>query len=143
VRTKPGGLRKYLLHELKILKIRLKKKRQKKSPQQTFGKASTTLKGEMVRSQAEKRIADFLFCYNIPYAYEPTLELGNILVKPDFYLPKQEIYVEFWGLVANKEYAERMRRKLQLYQRFRVKLLSLFSEDLGDLEKSLTKRIPQ
>lgn len=73
---------------------------------------------------------------------EPILELGNTWVKPDFYLPEQKLYVEFWGLVTNAEYAERMRWKLRLYQQFQVRLLSLFSEDLGDLEKSLTKGIP-
>ena len=56
------------------------------------------------------------FRYNIHYEYEPTLRLGNKLVKPDFYLTKQEAYAEYWTLVSKADYAEKMRWKQNLYQ---------------------------
>jgi len=140
--SRSRSLREYVLQELRALKIRMeKKKRRRGLPQQNYGKVSKTLKGEMVRSRSEKQIADFLFRYNIHYEYEPTLQLGNTLVKPDFYLPEQDIYVEYWGLVSKADYAARMQWKLNLYQQFQVKLLSLHHNDLGNIEKCLIKKI--
>lgn len=136
------SLREYVLQELKALKTRMKRKeRLRDSHQQTFGIVSKTMKGELVRSRSEKQIADFLYQYNIQYEYEPTLQLGNTLVKPDFYLPEQKIYIEYWGLVSKADYVERMRWKLNLYQKFKIKILSLYHDDLFNIEKCVTKKI--
>ena len=142
VKKRSISLREYVLQELRALKTRMKKKeRVRDSNQQIFGIVSKTLKGEIVRSKSEKKIADFLFRYNIKYEYEPTLKLGNNLVKPDFYLPKKGIYVEFWGLVSKADYAERMEWKMNLYQQFQVKILSLFQDDLYNIEKYISKKL--
>ena len=59
-----------------------------------YGKRSRSLKGEWVKSRAEKLIADYFFRNGIAYQYEKS----RVGLKPDFYLTEFGIYVEYWGL---------------------------------------------
>jgi DNA helicase IV len=71
-----------------------------------YGKPNKTLRGEVVRSQAERQIADYFFSNKIKYSYESQAKTNLSAVKdkiskPDFYLPDYDAYVEFWGLIDN------------------------------------------
>ncbi|MDH5690287.1 MAG: hypothetical protein OEY81_02510 [Candidatus Bathyarchaeota archaeon] len=62
------------------------------------------MKGEEVKSIAERRIADYFVKNNINYVYEQEARskgrLFNYRISsPDFYLPDYDVYVEYWGLV--------------------------------------------
>lgn len=90
-----------------------------------------TLRGEEVRSRAEKMIADTLFLNQIDYSYEHRAgwaetgeEYGGY--DPDFYLPEHEITIEHWGIwedgevgshfsQTTEEYHEKMRWARQLF----------------------------
>ena len=79
-----------------------------------------TEKGEYVRSKSEKIIADKLHMLGIPYRYEYPLELnGKVMFYPDFTILKvdtrEEIYLEHFGLMDNKEYVEKAIYKLDTY----------------------------
>ncbi len=80
-----------------------------------------TARGECVRSKSEKILADLFDKYNIPYSYEPRLELenGNI-VNPDFVLLnvrlRKTIYWEHLGLIDFEEYASKNLQKLNDYE---------------------------
>ena len=64
----------------------------------------TTLKGEDVKSLAEKEIANFLYINRIEYEYEQTVNwlkddsTEDRVYQPDFYLPEYDIYIEHWGI---------------------------------------------
>lgn len=63
----------------------------------------TTLRGEEVRSRAEKLIADFLFTHQVDYRYEEMATWAETApdkgeYDPDFYLPEYDIYIEHWGI---------------------------------------------
>lgn len=65
----------------------------------------TTLRGEQVRSRAEKLIADFLFTNQVHYRYEDLATWADTAPEkqaysPDFYLPDDDIYIEHWGIDA-------------------------------------------
>lgn len=65
-----------------------------------------TLKGEEVKSRAEKAIADFLLLHDIDYQYEKTASWADKheekrVYQPDFYIPDYDIYIEHLGV--NKE----------------------------------------
>lgn len=75
--------------------------------------ALITLKGEYVRSYEEVLIANYLFKNNIDYEYEKFYEIpesmktkyyesffrqNSIFYRPDFYLPKYDIYIEHFGI---------------------------------------------
>jgi hypothetical protein len=114
-----------------------------------YGVVCSTLKGELVRSGAEKTIADYLYQKGIRYDYEsPAYGLnGQLISRPDFYLPDYHVYVEYWGMLEvqdprkRAEYVESMNWKLGKYARNNIKCLSLYHEDLADLNKTLHDRL--
>ena len=66
----------------------------------------TTLKNEVVKSYGEMEIANFFYQNGIDYIYEHPYkatisEDGDVTYKPDFYLPKYGIYVEYFGIDRN------------------------------------------
>lgn len=87
-----------------------------------------TAKGEHVRSKSEVIIADMLNRMKVPYRYEYPVELkrstddgaGSYTAYPDFYClnirTRQEIILEHFGMMDNKDYAHHMIVKLQDYQ---------------------------
>ncbi len=102
------------------------------------GKKCRTLKGEWVKSKAEKKIADFLYTHNINYKYEPT----RIGLRPDFYLPAQGVYIEYWGLADSSEsYRKRMYSKMARYKKHGVNILSLYPPDLNNLGTILSRKL--
>lgn len=117
--------------------------------QKQYGIASTTMNGEFVKSGGEKTIADYLFRKGIRYSYEsPVYALdGRFISRPDFYLPDYEVYIEYWGMleVANPrtraEYVESMNWKLGKYARNNINCISLYEEDLDNLNKTLHSRL--
>ncbi len=80
-----------------------------------------TNRGELVRSKSEKIIADALGKYNVPYQYEPMLELGYSTVYPDFVVlntrTRKTIYWEHLGIVSDIEYASKNFKKIQGYEK--------------------------
>ena len=101
-----------------------------------YGRPSVTLRGEEVRSKAEKVIADWLYQHGVRYSYEhPAFDAwGSCVGVPDFYLPDFGVYVEYWGLVgADRGYARKMERKKERYLRSGVRVVSLYPRDLRDL----------
>jgi hypothetical protein len=108
---------------------------------------SLTIKGETVKSISEKKIADFFHAYKIKYDYERSIRINNQRLIPDFYLREFGVFVEFWGLKDFKKYKNRMKKKKRLYRKYNLKLVSLYPEDLKNLDsvffsrlKSLIKR---
>lgn len=63
----------------------------------------TTIKGEVVKSYGEMEIANFLAQFMIEYRYEELYKFDTrteefAQYKPDFYLPKYDIYIEYYGI---------------------------------------------
>lgn len=104
-----------------------------------------TLKGELVRSLSEKYIADYLFTHRLDYQYEKNLKIGGYTVKPDFYLPAYNIYIEFWGMLnnSNPQYWQSFRWKTNKYQEHKVKFIPLRNEDLPELETIFPTKLQQ
>lgn len=79
-----------------------------------------TLRGEEVKSRAEKLIADFLHTHDIEYRYEARADLdiqesggqqagdssGTEAYRPDFHLPDAGIYIEHYGIDEQGEVAQ-------------------------------------
>jgi hypothetical protein len=118
-----------------------------------YGVASVTLRGEIVRSIGERRIADYFAKNNIRYVYEQEVRRRPVLYGkardysarsrvsvPDFYLPDYNVYVEYWGLVDAEDswtrtrYEQNMRRKMAIYYRNNIKFISIYSSNLENLD---------
>jgi hypothetical protein len=94
-----------------------------------------TLKGELVRSLSEKYVADFFFTHRVAYEYEKNIFLDGKEMKPDFYLPTYDLYVEFWGMLERSSYFDSFKWKVEMYNKHRINFIALNLEDLPDLTK--------
>lgn len=91
--------------------------------QNTFETQGTYLtnRGEYVRSKSEKILADMFYQFNIPYQYEPRVELikGRVCY-PDFALlnvrERRTIYWEHFGLASDKQYSDKNLDKICRYE---------------------------
>lgn len=111
---------------------------------QNEGKFYTTLKGEKVRSKSEQYIADWLFRHSIKYQYEPTVHFKDFPIRPDFYIPEADVFIEH---VSNKSY--NMRDKEEEFKsagRICFKTFEKMAEDSSlfnlALDKIVKNRLP-
>ena len=101
-----------------------------------------TLKGgELVRSLSEKYVADFLFTHKVSYEYEKHIFLEGKEIKPDFYLPTYDIYLEFWGMLERPDYFETFKWKVGMYNKHHINFIALNSDDLPDLDKRFGQKL--
>jgi hypothetical protein len=91
----------------------------------------------VVQSRGERQIADWLAAHGIPYRHDDKFQLiQGFAVRPDFYLPRYDVYVEYWGLDTT-DYKIGMLLKQKLYQQEGKKLISLYPADLPHLDRKL------
>jgi len=80
----------------------------------------STKKGEKVRNILEKQVADILFDLNIPYEYEPLINIGKRYFFPDF-LINNKIIIEctMWGgeikAYKLKEKIKRLKKRYKVF----------------------------
>ncbi len=97
--------------------------------------------GTAVQSAGEKRIADWLAARKIAYVYDERFRVArDTLIRPDFYLPEFDLYIEYWGM-DTPEYNANRQKKLWLYQRAGKKLVSISFQDLPNLEAVLSLKL--
>ena len=105
-----------------------------------YGTPSRTLRGELVKSKAEKQIADYFTEHGIRYIYEypaktDALVFKKTFAKPDFYLPDYKVYVEYWGLAnTSKDYRKNMKWKMAQYYENKIRFVSLYRNNLENLD---------
>lgn len=120
-------------------------------PPKQYGTLSVTVRGEQVKSHGEQMIADFLSRNDIRYEYERPIEVGiwifnEELCKPDFYLPDYDVYVEYWGMkdveeeYKRRDYRAKMAWKMKQYERYDVKVISVYPDNLKNLDWIFRKR---
>lgn len=115
-----------------------------------------TLNGELVKSQGELAIANWLFKNGIEYLYEPiykylTADKEHRQYQPDFYLSKYDIYIEHYALDHNgnppKAFGEKYRQSIEwkriLHETKGTKLIeTTFAEFIsGTLFENLAKKL--
>ena len=95
--------------------------------------------GHYVRSRAELIIDNMLYSQRCIHAYEKRVQVGDRYLRCDFYLPSslghEEVYVEYWGMLHDPEYAARRQQKLKLYGTAGITPLELFPKDLSVLSE--------
>ncbi len=91
--------------------------------------------GVYVRSLSELCIANWLYFNKIPFEYEREVQFksNGKTVLCDFYLPDNDVYIEFWGRTEDEKYISYMNWKESLYIKEGYKLVSLYLEDLKNL----------
>ena len=97
--------------------------------------------GTFVQSDGERKIAEWLAKNEIKYRYDERVRIiESYAVRPDFYLPEFDLYIEYWGMDTT-DYKIGMLKKLKLYQQEGKKLLSLYPEDKNNLDSVMKQKL--
>ena len=118
-----------------------------------------TLKNERVKSYGEMEIANYLYLNSIEYIYEEPYRINTRTQKygqyrPDFYLPKYDIYIEYFGINRNGEppayfksdYVASMKWKRELHKTNGTSMIESYAYEnfegilLPSLDKKLRER---
>jgi hypothetical protein len=96
-----------------------------------FGHKSTAKDGHAVRSGLELLVDNWLYRHGIPHGYEP--KLRGTRYKSDFIVG--DIYIEVWGMMERFSYREKHNKKLAVYKKLGLNLISLYPSDFPSLAK--------
>lgn len=99
-----------------------------------------TKDGHMVRSRAEVIIDNALYDYKLAHAYERKLPIEEDLYS-DFFIPTENVYIEFWGMEDDPKYAERKKAKIEIYKKYDFKLIELNNSGISNLDDHLPKKL--
>jgi len=104
-------------------------------------KTITAKAGTLVQSDGERLIADWLTAHRIAYRYDERYRiLSGHAIRPDFYLPELDLYIEYWGM-DTADYKIGMLKKQQLYQQEGKRLVSLHPADKPRLDAILRSKL--
>jgi len=95
--------------------------------------------GIMFRSLGEAEIAKFLDKEGVYFLYERRYPIKETRYLYDFYLPKYDLYVEYYGLSLYGPYKERMEKKKKELLDNNIKCV--FSDDVEKLKEYLKEEI--
>ena len=97
--------------------------------------------GTWVQSEGERLICEVLDAEGISYRYDERFRiLDGYAIRPDFYLPERDVYIEYWGM-DTADYKIGMLKKQQLYQQQGKKLISLYPGDKPGLRNVLLRKL--
>lgn len=99
--------------------------------------------GSWVQSDGERLVCEALAAEDISYRYDERFRiLDGYAIRPDFYLPEFDVYIEYWGM-DTADYKIGMLKKQQLYQQQGKKLISLYPADKPALRARLLEKLRQ
>ena len=98
--------------------------------------------GHMVRSKSEVIIDNFLYNNNIMHVYEKELihyekNGESKIIKPDFYLPNYNLYIEHWGYENKKDYLATKAYKENIYKTLGLNIFGTTEKDIEKLDSIL------
>jgi len=102
-----------------------------------------------LKSEGERRIADFLESNSIKYHYEPALLINSTYEKlriwyPDFYLPEFGAYIEYFGLVGHQNYDEGIKTKETQYSKTGIAVIPVYPWTFaGNWQEYIMKELEQ
>ncbi len=97
--------------------------------------------GTWVQSAGERLICEVLNAEGIRYRYDERFRiLDGYAIRPDFYLPEFNVYIEYWGM-DTADYKIGMLKKQQLYQQQGKKLISLYPADKPHMHERLMAKL--
>lgn len=100
--------------------------------------------GHYVRSLSEQSIDNWLYNNGYQHSYEKSVYMKtkpDAVVLSDFYLPKEDIYIEFWGIENDEQYEKRKQEKIRLYNENNLNRIDLTKEDIKRLDDIMPRLI--
>ncbi|HCE41930.1 MAG TPA: hypothetical protein DET40_00085 [Lentisphaeria bacterium] len=106
-----------------------------------LNKTIETRSGTLVQSDGERIVSDYLHSRCISFRYDERIRLiEGYAIRPDFYLPEYDVYIEYWGM-DTLDYKIGMMKKQKLYQMEGKKLISLYFKDKSRLTEILSEKL--
>ena len=97
--------------------------------------------GTWVQSDGERLVCEILHAEQIRYRYDERFRiLDGYAIRPDFYLPEFDVYIEYWGM-NTADYKIGMLKKQQLYQQQGKRLVSLYPDDKPRMRETLLRKL--
>lgn len=97
--------------------------------------------GTWVQSDGERLICEVLNSEQIRYRYDERFRiLDGYAIRPDFYLPEFDVYIEYWGMDTT-DYKIGMLKKQQLYQQQGKRLVSVYPADKPRMRERLLNKL--
>ena len=85
--------------------------------------------------------AEWLTRNKIRYKYDERFRiLDGYAIRPDFYLPEFDVYIEYWGM-DTIDYKIGMFKKKKVYQMTAKKLISLYPDDCRNLDCVMREKL--
>lgn len=103
-----------------------------------------TIKGDLVRSNYERIVADTLYSHHVRYNYEEKAIIFDKEIKfsiPDFFLPDYNLLIEVFGLFDDEKSLAKMRWKIKYYKKYKIPFIPLYPEDILNLKTSLLNKL--
>lgn len=109
------------------------------------GMVSIADDGHLCRSAFERTVDDFMHRNGIHHEVEPSYPFdselnANLKLKADWKLEDGTL-VEAFGMMSSGDYSQRVQRKRVLAERYSLKVLEIFPEDVGALSSILAEWI--
>lgn len=106
-----------------------------------LNKTIETRNGTLVQSDGERIISGYLHYHDISFRYDERIRIiEGYAIRPDFYLPEYDVYIEYWGM-DTLDYKIGMMKKQKLYQMEGKKLISLYFRDKTRLTEILQEKL--
>ncbi len=117
-------------------------KRRNWETQVELNKTIQAANGTVVQSDGERMIAEELAGMGIVFRYDNRFRIvKGYAIRPDFYLPEFDLYIEYWGMEDNMDYQIGMMEKKKLYQQAGKKLVSLYAHEKPHLRETLREKL--
>lgn len=103
-----------------------------------------TKDGHQVRSRGEVIIDNALYDYGLAHAYERKLPIEED-VYSDFYIPSKNggkaVYIEYWGIEDDPKYADRKKKKIEIYRKYDLNLVEISNKHIENLDDHLPRML--
>jgi hypothetical protein len=117
-------------------------KRRNWETQVELNKTIQAANGTVVQSDGERMIAVELAAMGIVFRYDNRFRIvKGYAIRPDFYLPEFDLYIEYWGMEDNLDYQIGMMEKKKLYQQAGKKVVSLYAKEKPRLREVLREKL--
>ncbi len=117
-------------------------KRRNWETQVELNKTIEAANGTVVQSDGERIIADELTAMGLVFRYDNRFRIiKGYAIRPDFYLPELDVYIEYWGMEDNLDYRIGMLEKQKLYQQAGKRLISLYAREKSRLGEALREKL--
>ena len=75
------------------------------------------------------------------YLHTPDEQVPKIILRPDFFLPEYKIYVEYWGLIGDKNYDEKRKLKRKAYLENDIDFIDIYPDNLENIDWIFTQKL--